>query len=192
MVGGRDFQRSEFNRATQSRRQPGSAFKPLIYTAAFDKGMTPATVIVDEPIFYPDPQQPDGIWKPKNFDEKFWGPTTLHNALIHSRNIITIKVLQEIGIDYAMAYAQNMGIGSPLGRNLSLALGTSGVTLQELQSASGFCAQNQRRLHFGLGAATAVKRAVIPWPGGREQVLERPAINQLHRLKDAGALGRLP
>ena len=74
MVGGRDFNRSEFNRATQSRRQPGSAFKPLIYTAAFDKGMTPSTVIVDAPIVYPDPSSPDGVWKPKNFDEKFLGP----------------------------------------------------------------------------------------------------------------------
>jgi penicillin-binding protein 1A len=146
MVGGRDFQRSEFNRATQSRRQPGSAFKPLIYTAAFDKGMTPATVIVDAPIVYPDPQQPDGVWKPRNFDEKFLGPTTLHNALIHSRNIITIKVLEEIGVDYAASYATNLGISSPLSRNLSMALGTSGVTLQELVRAYGVLANEGNRV----------------------------------------------
>jgi penicillin-binding protein 1A len=146
MVGGRNFQRSEFNRATQSRRQPGSAFKPLIYTAAFDKGMTPATVIVDTPIVYPDPQQPDGVWKPQNFDRKFLGPTTLHNALIHSRNIITIKVLEEIGVDYAAAYATNMGIASPLSRNLSMALGTSGVTLQELIRAYGVLANGGKRV----------------------------------------------
>jgi penicillin-binding protein 1A len=146
MVGGRDFQRSEFNRATQSRRQPGSAFKPIIYTAAFDKGMTPATVIVDAPIIYPDPQQPDGVWKPQNFDEKFLGPTTLHNALINSRNIITIKVLEEIGVDYAASYAANMGISSPLSRNLSMALGTSGVTLQELVRAYGVLAHEGKRV----------------------------------------------
>jgi penicillin-binding protein 1A len=146
MVGGRDFQRSEFNRATQSRRQPGSAFKPLIYTAAFDKGMTPATVIVDAPIIYPDPQQPDGVWKPQNFDMKFQGPTTLHNALIHSRNIITIKVLEEIGVDYAASYATNMGISSPLSRNLSMALGTSGVTLQELVRSYGVLANGGQRV----------------------------------------------
>ncbi len=145
MVGGRDFQKSEFNRATQSRRQPGSAFKPIIYTAGFDKGMTPATVLIDSPIVYPDPAQPDGVWKPKNFDEKFLGPTTLHNALIHSRNIITIKVLEEIGIDYAISYAANMGISSPLSRNLSLALGTSGVTLQELVRAYGVLANAGKR-----------------------------------------------
>jgi penicillin-binding protein 1A len=146
MVGGRNFQRSEFNRATQSRRQPGSAFKPMIYTAAFDKGMTPATVIVDSPIVYPDPQQPDGVWKPQNFDLKFLGPTTLHNALIHSRNIITIKVLEEIGVDYAASYATNMGISSPLSRNLSMALGTSGVTLQELVRAYGVLANEGKRV----------------------------------------------
>ncbi|MBM4314693.1 MAG: PBP1A family penicillin-binding protein [Deltaproteobacteria bacterium] len=146
MVGGRDFNRSEFNRATQSRRQPGSAFKPLIYTAAFDKGMTPSTVIVDAPIVYPDPSSPDGVWKPKNFDEKFLGPTTLHNALVQSRNIITIKVLEEIGIDYATAYAANMGISSPVSRNLSIALGTSGVTLQELVRAYGVLANEGRRV----------------------------------------------
>ena len=146
MVGGRDFNRSEFNRATQSRRQPGSAFKPLIYTAAFDKGMTPATVIVDSPIVYPDPSSPDGVWKPKNFDEKFLGPTTLHNALIHSRNIITIKILEEIGVDYAASYAVNMGITSPLSKNLSMALGTSGVTLQELVRAYGVLANQGKRV----------------------------------------------
>jgi penicillin-binding protein 1A len=146
MVGGRDFNRSEFNRATQSRRQPGSAFKPIIYTAAFDKGMTPSTVIVDSPIVYPDPSRPDGVWKPKNFDEKFLGPTTLHNALVHSRNIITIKVLEEIGIDYATAYAANMGITSPISRNLSIALGTSGVTLQELVRAYGVLANEGKRV----------------------------------------------
>lgn len=146
MVGGRSFQRSEFNRATQSQRQPGSAFKPLIYTAAFDKGMTPSTVIVDSPIVYPDPQQPDGMWAPQNFDRKFLGPTTLHNALIHSRNIISIKVLEEIGVDYAVSYARNMGITSPLFRNLSLALGTSGVTLQELVRAYGVLADGGQRV----------------------------------------------
>ncbi|MBE0558854.1 MAG: transglycosylase domain-containing protein, partial [Proteobacteria bacterium] len=146
MVGGRNFSRSEFNRATQSRRQPGSAFKPLIYTAAFDKGMTPSTVIMDAPIIYPDPSSPDGVWKPKNFDAKFQGPTTLHNALVHSRNIITIKILEEIGVDYAASYAANMGIASTLSKNLSMALGTSGVTLQELVRAYGVLANEGKRV----------------------------------------------
>jgi penicillin-binding protein 1A len=135
MVGGRDFNKSEFNRATQSRRQPGSAFKPLIYTAAFDKGMNPSTRFVDSPVVFEDPSKEDGLWKPRNFDEKFLGPITMRTALVQSRNIVTIKILQDIGIDYAASYAINMGITSPLSRNLSLALGTSGVTLQELVRA---------------------------------------------------------
>jgi penicillin-binding protein 1A len=146
MVGGRDFKKSEFNRATQSRRQPGSAFKPFIYTAAFDKGMTPSSRILDAPIVYEDRASPGGFWKPRNFDGKFNGPTTLRNALVQSRNIITIKVLQEIGVDYAAAYATNMGITSPLSRNLSLALGTSGVTLQEMVRAYGVLANQGNRV----------------------------------------------
>jgi penicillin-binding protein 1A len=132
MVGGRDFDKSEFNRAVQSRRQPGSAFKPLIYTAAFNKGMYPSTRYVDSPLVFEDASKEDGFWKPKNFDGKFLGPITMREALVHSRNIVTIKILQDIGIDYAVTYASNMGITSPLVKNLSLALGSSGVTLQEL------------------------------------------------------------
>jgi penicillin-binding protein 1A len=135
MVGGRDFNKSEFNRATQSRRQPGSAFKPIIYTAAFDKGITPATVFDDSPVAIEDVSQPDGIWRPKNYDEKFTGPTTVRKALVLSRNIVTVKILQDIGVDYAVSYAINMGITSPLVNTLSLALGVSGVTLQELVQA---------------------------------------------------------
>ena len=146
MVGGRDFSKSEFNRATQSRRQAGSAFKPLIYTAAFDKGMTPSTRFVDSPIVLEYPSLEDGLWKPKNFDEKFLGPTTMRTALVQSRNIVTIKILQEIGVDYAASYAMNMGITSPLTRTLSLALGSSGVTLQELVNAYGVLANGGKKV----------------------------------------------
>ncbi|MCX5843310.1 MAG: PBP1A family penicillin-binding protein [Deltaproteobacteria bacterium] len=146
MVGGRDFKKSEFNRATQARRQPGSAFKPFIYTAAFDKGLTPSTTIIDAPIMYEDRSQPDGFWKPKNFDGKFNGPTTLRTALVQSRNIVTIKLLQEIGVDYAAAYTANMGITSPLSKNLTMALGTSAVTLQEMVTAYNVLANQGNRL----------------------------------------------
>lgn len=146
MVGGRDFNKSEFNRATQSRRQPGSAFKPIIYTAAFDKGMTPATVFVDSPISLPDVSQEGGVWKPKNFDEKFMGPITMRTALVLSRNVVTVKILQDIGVDYAVSYAANMGIASPLVHTLSLALGVSGVTLQELVQAYGVLANQGKKV----------------------------------------------
>jgi penicillin-binding protein 1A len=146
MIGGRDFNKSEFNRATQSRRQPGSAFKPIIYTAAFDKGLTPATVFVDAPIAIEDVSQPDGMWRPKNFDGKFMGPITMRTALVLSRNVVTVKILQEIGVDYAVSYAMNMGITSPLVRTLSLALGVSEVTLQELVQAYNVLANQGQKV----------------------------------------------
>ncbi|NTW76527.1 MAG: PBP1A family penicillin-binding protein [Syntrophaceae bacterium] len=146
MVGGRDFNKSEFNRAIQSRRQPGSAFKPLIYTAAFDKGMNPSTRFVDSPIAFQDAAQQDGLWTPKNYDGKFLGLITMREALVHSRNIVTIKILQDIGVDYAASYAINMGITSPIDRNLSMALGSSGVTLQELVRAYGVLANGGRKV----------------------------------------------
>ena len=146
MVGGRDFNQSEFNRAVQARRQPGSAFKPLIFTAAFDKGITASKIIVDEPLTFKG-SMPDGSdWTPENYDREFHGPITLRTALVHSRNIVTIKLLQEIGVDYAADYAVNMGITSPISKNLSMALGTSAVTLQEIVRAFGVLANEGKKV----------------------------------------------
>lgn len=131
MVGGRDFRESQFNRAIQSRRQPGSAFKPIIYAAALDKGFTAASEIIDAPIVFKD-QANDFTWKPKNYGKKFYGPTLLRQALTKSRNVVTIKILQDIGIDYCIDYARKLGIESELARDLSIALGSSGVSLLEL------------------------------------------------------------
>jgi penicillin-binding protein 1A len=129
MVGGRDFKKSQFNRATQARRQTGSAFKPIVYASALDKGYTPASVIVDSPNIY---EWGDHRWKPKNFGEKFSGPITLRNALTHSVNIVTVKIAQDIGLDYIKTYAQKLGISSPLQDDLSMALGSSGISLFDL------------------------------------------------------------
>jgi penicillin-binding protein 1A len=134
MVGGRNFKESQFNRAIQSRRQPGSAFKPVIYAAAIDKGFTPATEIIDAPIVLEDKAN-DFTWKPKNYGKKFYGPTLLREALAKSRNVVTIKILQEIGIDYCIDYARKLGITSEMSRDLSIALGSSGVSLLELVNA---------------------------------------------------------
>lgn len=134
MVGGRDFKSSQFNRAVQSRRQPGSAFKPLIYAAAIDKGYTPATVIIDSPIVYTDEQR-DFKWKPENYGRKFYGPTLLRKALSKSKNVITVKVVQDIGIDYVIDYARKLGIHSEMPRDLSISLGSSGVSLLEIVNA---------------------------------------------------------
>lgn len=134
MVGGRDFKENQFNRAIQSRRQPGSAFKPIVYAAAIDKGYTPATVVIDSPIVFKD-EELDFKWKPKNYGEKFYGPTLLRQALAKSRNVITIKIVQDIGLDYVIDYAHKLGITSNLNRDLSLALGSSGISLLELVNA---------------------------------------------------------
>jgi penicillin-binding protein 1A len=132
MVGGRDYKKSQFNRAIQARRQTGSAFKPIVYASALDKGYTPASIIVDSPIIFTWGNQK---WKPKNFDGKFLGPTTLKNALTHSINVVTVKIAQNIGVDYIQEYAKKMGISSPLHDNLSMALGSSSISLYELTKA---------------------------------------------------------
>lgn len=136
MVGGRDFSESQFNRAIQARRQPGSAFKPIIYAAALDRGMSPSTIILDAPyISSMNPDDKEEIWRPKNYKKKFFGPTLLRTALIQSRNVITVKILREIGVVYAIQYARRMGIESDLSPDLSLALGSSGVSLEEITRA---------------------------------------------------------
>jgi penicillin-binding protein 1A len=144
MVGGRDFAASQFNRATQARRQAGSAFKPIVYAAALDKGFTPATVIVDEPFSYIDVPGKEP-WEPQNFDREFWGPITFRKALTFSRNVVTVKIAQSIGIEYLIQYARNLGIKSKLEPNLSLALGAANVSLLEMTNAFGvFAAQGYR------------------------------------------------
>lgn len=134
MVGGRDFAVSQFDRATQARRQPGSAFKPIIYASALDWGMSPAKVIIDAP-YVSDPSPDEEAWKPKNYKEKFYGPTLFRTGLAKSRNVITVKILKKIGVNQAIQYARKLGIESDLSPDLSLALGSSGISLMELVRA---------------------------------------------------------
>jgi len=134
MVGGRDFLQTRFNRSVQSRRQPGSAFKPIIYAAAIDKNYIPSSIILDTAIVHHD----DGVehvWKPSNYEDTWYGPTTLRKGLIDSRNVVTVRILMDIGIEYTLEYARNMGITSEIYPGLSMALGASGVSLMELTSA---------------------------------------------------------
>ena len=133
MVGGVDFMESQFNRAIQARRQPGSAFKPIIYTAALDKGKTVVSTLDDSPIEFE--RNEDELWKPKNYDGTFLGPIPMLEALAKSRNLATVRLLNEIGVDTAIQTARALGIDSPIERNLSIALGSSGVTPLELCTA---------------------------------------------------------
>lgn len=137
-VGGRDFAQSQFNRALQASRQPGSAFKPFIYAAALDhqpQVYTPVTTILDAPVVFDDPAEEGKKWKPKNYENKFFGPTTLRVGLEHSRNVVAVRLLHDIGVRYAVDYAARFGFESPLPPNLSLALGSAGLTLYEMTKA---------------------------------------------------------
>ena len=146
MVGGYDFFKSEFNRAIQARRQPGSAFKPFVYIAALESGLTPATVVDDFPIEFPG--GPNGKpWKPDNYDRKFRGPVTLQQALEESINVVAVRVQDRIGLKRTIDVARRLGVESPLGENLSLALGTSELSLLELTSAYGTLANRGVWIH---------------------------------------------
>ncbi len=145
LVGGYDFGRSEYNRAVSARRQPGSAFKPIIYAAAVDKGLGPATLIVDAPVVY-EQEDPEKIWKPENYEKRFYGIITLREALIHSRNLATVRLLEKIGLPTVVSFTRQLGMTSPLNIDLSLALGSSSVTLMEITSAFGVFANQGLRL----------------------------------------------
>lgn len=130
MEGGYSFSESQFNRAIQAARQPGSSFKPIIYSAALEKGYTPATIIVDSPVVYNDGDL--GKWKPSNFEEKFYGDTTFRQALIKSRNVPTIKIVQALQIPFVMEYAKRLGLNGQFNADLSISLGSGSVDLVNL------------------------------------------------------------
>jgi penicillin-binding protein 1A len=135
LVGGRDFNESNFNRAVQAARQPGSAFKPFIYAAAMDNGYTPTEMILDTPVSF---RAGNGLeWAPQNYDHKFRGPVTLRQALAQSLNVPAAKLLQKLGTPVVSSYARRLGIRSRMVADLSLSLGTSEVNLLELTSAYG-------------------------------------------------------
>lgn len=144
IVGGYDFGKSEFNRAVSARRQAGSAFKPIIFAAAIDQGFTPASILVDEPLIYKSEQF--GDWEPENYDEKYHGVTRLRKALARSMNIITVKLLEEVGVERAIRFARKLGIKGPFPHNLTLALGSMSISPLEITSAYSVLAQNGVRM----------------------------------------------
>ena len=136
LVGGYDFYHSKFNRVTQAKRQPGSGFKPFIYSAALENGFTPASLINDAPVVFEDPSL-EGAWRPENYSGKFFGPTRLRYALTKSRNLVSIRLLRSMGVEAALQHAANFGFDpDELPHNLSLALGSADVT--PLQMATGY------------------------------------------------------
>jgi penicillin-binding protein 1A len=160
MVGGRDYGRSQWNRAVQAQRQPGSAFKPFVYAAALDRGFTPASLLEDYPVSYSIPQNGRMVeWSPENFDRQFRGAVTVRRALEESINVPTVRLLDAVGVDPVISLAHRMGITSELRRELALALGVSEINLLELVSAYGV---------FANGGIRVPPRGVrkVVWPNG--------------------------
>ncbi|TAL75396.1 MAG: penicillin-binding protein 1A [Rhodanobacter sp.] len=136
LVGGFNFTRSKFNRAVMAARQPGSSFKPFLYAAAFDHGFTPASIINDAPLALPDPSRPGGLWTPSNDDDKFAGPMRLREALVQSKNLVSVRLLAAIGVRYARHFITRFGFAlDALPANLSMALGTASVSPMNMARA---------------------------------------------------------
>lgn len=144
MVGGFDFSRSEFNRAVNAKRQPGSAFKPFVYIAGLEAGLSPATLMEDTPVSYPGKNGEE--WKPENYTKSYLGMVTLQRALEESINVPTVRLLEKVGIDKVVEVSRRMGITSPLPLDLTLALGSADVTLLEITSAFGVLANGGKRM----------------------------------------------
>ncbi len=136
LVGGYDFYQSKFNRVIQAKRQPGSGFKAFIYSAALEAGFTPASIINDAPVVFEDDAL-EAVWRPENYSGKFFGPTRLRYALTHSRNLVSIRLLRKMGVNFAIQYASRFGFDTrDLPRDLSLALGSGSVS--PLQMGTGY------------------------------------------------------
>ncbi|QRZ13897.1 penicillin-binding protein 1A [Paracoccus methylovorus] len=143
MQGGFSYQSSVFNRATQAQRQPGSSFKPFVYAAALDSGFNPATIIVDEPITLNTPQ---GLWTPKNASGRFYGPTPMRTGIEQSRNLMTIRIAQDIGMDTVAKYAEKFGVYDHLGHFLANSLGAQETTLFKMVAAYAMFANGGERV----------------------------------------------
>ena len=143
MQGGFSYQDSTFNRATQAMRQPGSAFKPFVYAAALDSGFTPATIVVDGPIEIDTPQ---GIWRPKNASNRYYGPTPLRTGIEQSRNLMTVRLANEIGMDTVAGYAERFGVYEDMGPYLANALGSEETTLFQMVAAYAMFANGGERV----------------------------------------------
>ncbi|HEY7678460.1 MAG TPA: PBP1A family penicillin-binding protein [Candidatus Methylomirabilis sp.] len=168
MVGGLNYGRSQFNRAVQSRRQPGSAFKPFVYAAALEAGLPLTTRLDDVPVTYPAGWgRRHGTWSPENYDRRFRGRVTMREALEESINVPTVRLLDTVGVDTVLDVASRMGIAGPLRRDLTLALGTSEVTLLELASAYAVIANRGLRV-----PPTAVRQ--VAGAGGEVRPGRRP------------------
>ena len=147
LVGGFDFNRNKFNHATQAWRQPGSSFKPIIYSASLEKGFTPASVILDEPISFPASVTGSQAWEPKNYDGKYEGPMTMRTALAKSKNMVSIRLLQASGVHFVQDYATRFGFeADKIPPYLTMALGAVSVTPWQMVTAYSVFANGGYRI----------------------------------------------
>ncbi len=175
MVGGVDYRQSQFNRTTQARRQPGSAFKPFVYLAALEKGFSADDKMEDRPI-------DDGKYRPQNFDGKYKGRVTLEQALAHSLNSVAVRLARDTGLAAVINAARRLGVASPLRADLSLALGSSEMTMLEL--VSGYAA-------FANGGAAIAPYAIVEIENKNGHVLYRREIPAFDRAADRGDINAL-
>jgi penicillin-binding protein 1A len=145
MVGGFSYDQSQFNRATQALRQPGSSFKPLVYAAALDNGYTPSSLVLDAPIEL-DQGPGLGVWKPENYENNFFGPSTLRFGIEHSRNVMTVRLAQDVGMPLIAEYAKRFGVYDSLPPYLSFALGAGETTLLRMVTAYAMFDNGGRRV----------------------------------------------
>jgi penicillin-binding protein 1A len=143
MQGGFSYQDSVFNRATQATRQPGSAFKPFVYAAALDSGFSPASIIIDAPI---EIETPQGVWRPQNASNKFYGPTPLRTGIEQSRNLMTVRLAQEVGMDVVAGYAERFGVYDRMNQVLAASLGSDETTLYKIVAAYAMFANGGERV----------------------------------------------
>lgn len=143
MQGGFSYQHSVFNRATQATRQPGSSFKPFVYASALDVGYTPATIVIDAPI---EVRTPEGMWRPKNASDKFYGPAPLRTGIERSRNLMTIRLAQAVGMETVAAYAERFGVYDNMQPHLAMALGAQETTLFKMVAAYAMFANGGERV----------------------------------------------
>jgi penicillin-binding protein 1A len=174
MVGGSNYTTSPFNRAATAKRQPGSVFKPLVYAAAFEQGISAGLTINDAPLTI---RNPDGsTWSPRNWSNTNYGPTTLRDGLVHSRNIVAIKLLRKTGVKPVIRLAREAGIHSPLQPELTLALGASPVSLLEMTGAyTIFTNQGKFAQPYAITGVRDRQGNTLPWPRSKVKQVISPS-----------------
>ena len=176
MIGGVDFNENQYNRTLQANRQPGSAFKPLLYAAALEKGISPGTVLNDTPLTLPSGNGQS--WQPRNFKNEYHRSLPLTEALVHSSNVVAVRLLQQTGLDNLTLLAQKMGVTAPLQPDLTLALGASPVSILEMTAAyTAFANQGMYHAPVGITRISDRDGRVTPWPqsSGRQVISAQTA-----------------